>query len=435
MGKGRNRLVNVITLGCSKNTVDSEYLARQLQLSNIKVVHDSNDPSARTVVINTCGFINDAKEESIDTILRYVDAKKRGKIDHVFVMGCLSERYKEDLRVEIPEVDQYFGVHNLKEALESLGVNYQESLLGERMLSTPPHYAYLKVSEGCDRTCAFCAIPLIRGPHVSRKMEDILDESRFLAREGVKELILVAQDLTYYGLDIYKEQRIAPLVEELSGIPGIEWIRLHYAFPNRFPADLIRLIRENPKVCNYLDIPFQHISDKMLALMRRGIDGKGTRDLIRDLRDGVPGIALRTSLVVGHPGETDEDFNELVEFVKTTRFERLGVFTYSHEEDTYAWKHYQDDVPEEVKQERQQQLMDIQRDISASINQTRVGSHIQIIIDRKEGEHYVGRTAWDSPEVDNEVLVDSGNQEIAPGTFIRVEITGADEFDLHAKIS
>jgi len=427
-----SKAVNIITLGCSKNLVDSEYLMRQLQANGIKVLHDSNT-LADIVVINTCGFINDAKQESIETILQFEDLRKQNKIEKLFVFGCLSERYKEELENEINIVDKYFGVYNLKELVENIGAHYKDELIGERYLTTPKHYAYLKISEGCDRTCSFCAIPLIKGKHKSRKIEDILTEAEFLASNGVKELILIAQDLSYYGLDLYKEFKLAELIEKLADIKGIKWIRLHYTFPAKFPKNVIEVIKSRPNICKYLDIPVQHISDKMLKNMRRGITKEQTYALIRFFRQEIPELALRTTILVGHPGETDEDFNELVEFVKWAKFERLGVFTYSEEENTYSAENFKDDIPFSIKQSRMDEIMEVQREISNELNNSKIGKEYKVIIDRKESEYYVGRTEFDSPEVDNEVLIYT-DKNLRKGNFYNVVITGADDFDIMAEL-
>jgi ribosomal protein S12 methylthiotransferase len=426
----RNR-INIITLGCSKNLVDSEVLMGQLRAAHVEVVHDSDEP-ADIVVVNTCGFINDAKEESIDTILRYAEAKKEGTVGKVYVMGCLSQRYKKELEAEMLEVDGFYGVNDLPEILRALGVDYRKELIGERMLTTPSHYAYLKISEGCNKKCSFCAIPLIRGKHVSRPIEDLIHEASLLAANGVKELILIAQDLTYYGHDLYREGKLAVLLENLTKIEGIEWIRLHYAYPSDFPLEIADMMRDNPKICNYLDIPLQHISDPLLKSMKRGITGEKTRKLLATLRGKNPGIAIRTSLIVGYPGETDEHFEELKVFVKEQRFDRLGVFVYSPEENTAAWN-LRDTVPEEIKKARMEELMEIQQEISLEINNGKIGKEIKVLIDRKEGDFFVGRSAYDSPEVDNEILIES-SIPLSPGSFYRVIIDRADYFDLYGTI-
>ncbi len=425
--------INIITLGCSKNLVDSESLIRQLESDGYKVVHDSNEQS-EIVVVNTCGFINDAKQESIETILQFEDLRNNGKIEKLIVFGCLSERYKEELEKEIPVVDQYFGVYNLKELVESIGGHYKEELVGERHLTTPKHYAYLKISEGCDRTCSFCAIPLIKGKHRSRTIEVLLKEAEFLVKKGVKEIILIAQDLSYYGLDLYKEPKLGELINKLSDIKGLKWLRLHYTFPAKFPKDVIKVMKSKSNICKYLDIPVQHISDKLLKNMRRGITKKQTYELIEYFRKEIPEMALRTTLLVGHPGETDEDFHELVEFVKFAQFERLGVFTYSEEENTYSAKNFKDDIPFSIKQTRMDEIMEIQREISNDLNNKKVEKVYKVIIDRKEGDHYIGRTEFDSPDVDNEVIITSPNKKLRTGSFYNIRITSADDFDLTGKI-
>ncbi len=426
--------IHIITLGCSKNTVDSEKLISQLSANNLIIEHNVEKTTARNIIINTCGFISDAKQESIDTILLYANAKKAGKIDNLFVIGCLSERYAKDLKQEIPEVDQFFGVNNIENIVKGLGYNYRDSLLGERVVSTPKHYAYLKISEGCDRGCAYCAIPLIRGKHVSLPIEQLVEEATLLANSGVKELILIAQDLSYYGKDLNGKLMLPQLVDKLSEINGIEWIRLHYTYPAGFPNDILAIIQNNPKVCKYLDIPFQHISNNMLKIMRRSFTKEKSLELIAKFRKEVPGLTLRTTLLVGHPGETDQDFDELLDFVRQIRFDRLGVFTYSHEEDTYSYKKYKDDVPDEVKMKRANEIMQLQQQISEEINFNKIGKEFKTIIDRKEGEYYIGRTQADSPEVDNEVLIESSNIKLKIGEFYRIKITKAREFDLFGEI-
>lgn len=423
----------MVTLGCSKNLVDSELLIKQFQAGGFTVEHDSSNPKGEIVVINTCGFIGDAKEESIETILNFADARKRGKIKKLFVMGCLSERYVDQLSDEIPEVDKYYGKFNWKDLIADLGMSYRADLINERSLTTPDHYAYLKISEGCNRTCSYCAIPLITGKHQSRTIESLVDEAHRLAAKGVKELQVIAQDLSYYGLDIYKKRMLAPLVEQLSQVDGIEWIRLHYAYPAGFPTDVLDVMAASPKVCNYLDIALQHISDPMLKAMRRNVTKAETLELVQLFRDKVPGIHLRTTMIAGHPGETEADFLELLDFVKQTRFERLGVFPYSHEEDTYSYKNYQDDIPDEIKQERADAIMSLQNGISRDINEAKVGSRIKVIIDREEDGYYVGRSEFDSPEVDPEVLVSSA-EALTPGSFYEVEVTGAEDYDLLAHV-
>lgn len=425
--------INVITLGCSKNLVDSEVLLKQLEANNLSVEHNSNKSDFDTVIINTCGFIDDAKQESIDTILDYANAKKQGIIKNLFVTGCLSERYKDELKKEIPEVDEYFGTNNLKDIIKTIGVDYKKELIGERLLTTPKHYAYLKISEGCDRTCSYCAIPLMRGKYKSKTIETVIDEAKYLANQGVKELILIAQDLSYYGLDIYKEQKLADLLKKLSDIKGVEWIRIHYTYPTNFPYDILNVMYEKANICNYLDIAFQHISNNVLSLMRRNITKQETYDLIKRIRTSVPNIAIRTTLLVGHPNETEQDFEELKQFVKDIKFDRLGVFTYSHEEDTYAYKNYKDNVPEQVKQQRSDEIMEIQRQISQELNTKKIGKQFNVIIDREEGGYFIGRTEYDSPEVDDEVLVSKSNKNIIIGNFYKVEITSSDDYDLYAK--
>lgn len=418
--------INVITLGCSKNVYDSEVLMGQLRASDKKVVHQEE---GNIVVINTCGFIDNAKEESVNTILEQVKNKEAGKIDKVYVTGCLSERYKPDLQKEIPQVDEYFGTTDLPQLLKVLGADYKHELVGERILTTPKHFAYLKVSEGCDRPCSFCAIPLMRGSHRSTPIEEVVKQARQLAKEGVKELMLIAQDLTYYGLDLYKERKLADLLLALVAVEGIEWIRLHYAFPTGFPENVLEVMREQPKVCNYLDIPLQHIADPILKSMRRGTTKEKTTNLLKKFRKEVPGIILRTSLIVGYPGETEEDFETLKNWVKEMRFERLGCFTYSHEENTHAHQ-LKDDVTEQVKQERSNAIMEIQSQISWEHNQSCVGKTYRCLIDRKEGENYVGRTFMDSPDVDNEVLVNATTHYLKQGEFVDLLITEASDYDL-----
>lgn len=425
--------IHFITLGCSKNLVDSEHLMKQIEYAGFKVTYDAKNITSGTVIINTCGFIRDAKQESIDTILEFAQAKLEGKIQHLFVIGCLSELYKDDLKKEIPEVDQFFGVNNFEEILQKIGAIYHKDLLNERILTTPKHFAYLKISEGCDRSCAFCSIPTIRGRHISLPMEELKREAIKLANNGVKELILIAQDLTYYGLDIYKEQKLAELLSEIVNVKGAEWIRLHYAYPHKFPENVIDVIKNTQKICRYLDIPFQHISDNVLKMMKRGNSKSQTYELIDKLRTNIPGIALRTTLLVGHPGETENDFNELVDFVREIRFDRLGVFPYSHEENAYAFKNYKDEIPDEVKQERLEVIMQLQQQISLEINQLKIGKEFKVIIDRKEGDYWIGRTEYDSPEVDGEVLIPE-TAKLKPGHFCQVKIKDANEFDLYGDI-
>ncbi|MEY2899009.1 MAG: hypothetical protein RL138_1062 [Bacteroidota bacterium] len=425
--------VNVITLGCSKNLVDSEVLMGQLKANDFDVQHESNKiKDSEIVIINTCGFIEQAKQESINTIIEYSDLKSEGKIDQLIVTGCLSERYKDDLVSEFPEVDAFFGTMELPNILKKLGADYKHELIGERYLTTSPHYAYLKISEGCNRTCAFCAIPLMRGQHVSRKIEDLVEEAKHLAKNGVKEIMLIAQELTYYGLDIYKERRLNVLLQALAQVEGIEWIRLHYAYPTGFPLDILDEIRENEKVCSYIDIPFQHAANGVLKRMRRGITREETEALIATIREKVPGITLRTTMLVGFPGETEAEFEELCDFVRRMKFNRLGVFTYSHEDNTRAFE-MEDDISEELKQKRANALMDIQQGISEALNKEKVGKVMKVMIDRKEGKYFVGRTEGDSPEVDNEVLIAADKNYCRVGDFVKVTITGAEEFDLFAE--
>jgi len=422
--------INVVTLGCSKNVYDSEVLMGQLRANNKEVVHEEE---GNIVVINTCGFIANAKEESVNTILEYVQQKEEGIVDKVFVTGCLSERYKPDLQKEIPNVDQYFGTTELPGLLKALGADYKHELIGERLTTTPKNYAYLKIAEGCDRPCSFCAIPIMRGKHRSTPIEDLVTEAEKLAAKGVKELILIAQDLTYYGLDIYKERRLAALLKELVKVDGIEWIRLHYAFPTGFPMDALDVIKSEPKVCNYIDIPLQHISTDLLKSMRRGTTFEKTNALLAKFRELVPEMAIRTTLIVGYPGETEAHFQELKQWVSDMRFERLGCFTYSHEENTHAYN-LEDDIPEDVKQDRANQIMELQSQISWELNQEKIGKEFRVLIDRKEGNHYIGRTEFDSPDVDNEVLLDATEQYIKTGEFVNVTITEASDFDLFAKL-
>ncbi|MDF0715438.1 30S ribosomal protein S12 methylthiotransferase RimO [Muricauda sp. 334s03] len=418
--------INVVTLGCSKNVYDSEVLMGQLRANNKEVTHEEE---GNVVVINTCGFIANAKEESVNTILEYVQKKESGDVDKVFVTGCLSERYKPDLEKEIPNVDEYFGTSDLPNLLKALGADYKHELIGERLTTTPKNYAYLKIAEGCDRPCSFCAIPLMRGKHRSTPIEELVAEAEKLAAKGVQELILIAQDLTYYGLDLYKKRNLAELLQALVEVEGIEWIRLHYAFPTGFPMDVLDVMRNEPKICNYIDIPLQHISDAILKSMRRGTTQAKTTKLLRDFREAVPGMAIRTTLIVGYPGETEEDFETLKQWVQDMRFERLGCFTYSHEENTHAYN-LQDDVPEEVKQERANIIMEIQSQISWELNQEKIGKTFRCIIDRKEGNHFVGRTEFDSPDVDNEVLIDATKHYVKIGDFVNIKITDASDYDL-----
>lgn len=423
--------VDIVSLGCSKNLVDSEKLMAQLKANNIKVTHDAKHPHAEVAVINTCGFIGDAKEESIDTILQFADAKRKGKIKRLYVMGCLSQRYFEQLGESIPEVDKFYGKFNWTELVNEIGASYRRDLMNERSLTTPKHYAYLKISEGCNRMCSYCAIPIITGRHTSRPIEDILDEVKQLRDKGVKELQVIAQDLSSYGLDLYDSVRLAELTNRISEIDGIEWIRLHYAYPAGFPKDILPVIAQNPKVCNYIDLALQHISDHMLKQMLRKITKQQTLDLLAEIREKVPNIHIRTTLITGHPGETEADFEEVLQFVEQQRFDRLGVFPYSHEEDTYCWRHYKDDIPDEIKSARAEQIMNIQCGISAELNDKKVGQTLRVIIDRKEGDSYIGRTEFDSPEVDPEVIITpKEGQRICIGHFYDVTITSAEEYDL-----
>jgi len=424
----KTKKINVVTLGCSKNLYDSEILMGQLQANGQKVTHES-DKKSDIVVINTCGFIGDAKAESIDTILHYINEKEEGRVEKVFVTGCLSERYKPDLQKEIPDVDEYFGTHDLPQLLKVLGADYKKELVGERLITTPKHFAYLKISEGCDRPCSFCAIPLMRGKNISQPIEELVVESEKLAARGVKELILIAQDLTYYGIDIYGERKLASLLKALVKIDGIEWIRLHYAYPTGFPLDVLEVMKSEPKICNYIDIPLQHINSDILKSMRRGHNRENLEKLLSDFRTAVPDIAIRTTLIVGYPGETQEQFQELKQWVAQSKFDRLGVFAYSHEEDTHA-SSLNDDVSEEEKQNRVAEIMEIQANISFELNQKKVGKIYKCIFDREESGYYIGRTQYDSPDVDNEVLVDATTHFINIGHFIEVKITEATDFDL-----
>ena len=425
----KKNTINVVTLGCSKNVYDSEVLMGQLKAGGKNVVHEKE---GNIVVINTCGFINNAKEESINTILDYVQQKEAGLVDKVFVMGCLSERYKPDLEKEIPDVDQYFGTSELPALLKVLGADYKHELIGERLTTTPKNYAYLKISEGCDRPCSFCAIPLMRGAHISTPIEALVTEAEKLAAKGVKELILIAQDITYYGLDLYKKRALADLLRALVKVEGIEWIRIHYAFPTGFPMDVIEVMKEEPKICNYLDIPLQHISDPILASMKRGTTQEKTTKLLKKFREAMPEMAIRTTLIVGYPGETQADFEALKSFVKEMRFDRLGCFTYSHEENTTAYE-LEDDVPEEVKLARANEIMEIQSQISWELNQQKIGKTFRCLIDRKEGNYFVGRTEYDSPDVDNEVLIDAKKHYVKIGDFVEVKIIDATDYDLYGE--
>ena len=421
--------INVVTLGCSKNVYDSEVLMGQLRANDKEVVHEEE---GNVVVINTCGFIANAKEESVNTILEYVQKKEEGKVDKVFVTGCLSERYKPDLQKEIPNVDEYFGTSELPNLLKALGADYKHELIGERLTTTPKNYAYLKIAEGCDRPCSFCAIPIMRGKHRSKRIEDLVTEAEKLATKGVKELILIAQDLTYYGLDLYRKRNLAELLEALVQVEGIEWIRLHYAFPTGFPMDVLEVMKREPKVCKYLDIPLQHIADAILKSMRRGTTQAKTTKLLQDFRASVPEMTIRTTLIVGYPGETEEDFQTLKKWVEEMRFERLGCFTYSHEENTHAYN-LEDDVPEVVKQQRANEIMELQSQISWELNQQKIGQIFRCIIDRKEGNYFIGRTEFDSPDVDNEVLVDASQHYLKQGEFVNLKVTAAADFDLYAE--
>ena len=429
----KNKLINIVTLGCSKNTVDSEHLMAQLAEAGWSVVFDSNSSDAKVVVINTCGFIGDAKEESVNTILEFVRAKEAGLIEKIYVIGCLSERYKKDLEAEIPEVDGYFGARTLEDVVRELTGDFKPELQCKRLITTPSHYAYLKISEGCNWRCGYCAIPLIRGSHRSVPMEDLLKEAQLLAQGGVKELIVIAQDSTYYGIDLYGERRIAQLLRELCKIEGLEWVRLHYAYPSQFPLDVLEVLRDEPKMCKYLDLPVQHISTNQLKAMRRNITREQTEELIAKIRKEVPGITLRTTMIVGYPGETEADFEELVDFVTTTKFDRLGVFTYSEEEGTYSAEKLQNDVPEDEKERRRDEIMEIQSAISLAKNEEKVEKTFRVIIDRVEGEYFVGRTEGDSPEVDNEVLI-SSKEKLSVGEFYEVRVTQADEYDLYGEV-
>lgn len=425
----RKTKVNIVTLGCSKNQVDSEVLLTQLRGNGINVVHESQSDDANVVVINTCGFIDNAKQESIDTILRYVDAKDDGVVDKVFVTGCLSQRYKDELEIEIPQVDAWFGTRDLSKLLKVFKADYKQELVGERILTNPGHYAYLKISEGCDRPCSFCAIPIMRGKHLSRPIEELVKEAKSLAKAGTKELLIIAQDSTYYGLDLYKKRNLATLLEHLSDVEGIEWIRLHYAFPSGFPLDVLDVMASRPNICKYLDIPLQHGSTKMLEIMRRGTTREKTEQLLDTIRARVPGIAIRTTMIAGHPGETHQEFDEMLGFIERSRFDRLGVFTYSHEENTHAFS-LADDVTEELKQERLEEIMELQQGISLELNQNKIGKTFKVLVDRKEGGNFIGRTEFDSPEVDNEVIIENTDEYLRIGDFVNVKINHATEFDL-----
>lgn len=430
----KKNTIDIITLGCSKNLVDSEHLMRQLEEAGYHVTHDAERPQGEIAVINTCGFIGDAKEESINMILEFAQAKEEGLLKKLYVMGCLSERYLKELAIEIPQVDKFYGKFNWKELLHDLGKNYREELHNERVLTTPAHYAYLKISEGCDRKCSYCAIPIITGRHVSRPMEEILQEVRYLVDRGVKEFQIIAQELTYYGVDLYHKQMLPELVERIADIPGVEWIRLHYAYPAHFPTDLFRVMRERSNVCKYMDIALQHISDNMLQKMRRHVTKEQTYQLIENFRKEVPGIHLRTTLMVGHPGETEADFEELKEFVRKVRFDRMGAFAYSEEEGTFAANNYDDNISQEVKQARLDELMAIQQEISSELSAAKIGRQMKVIIDRVEGDYYIGRTEFDSPEVDPEVLIERNGEQLIIGNFYQVEIVNSDDFDLYGHI-
>lgn len=426
--------VNVVTLGCAKNIFDSEVMMAQLKANKFEVEHEAKQDDAEIVIINTCGFIDNAKEESVNTILRYAEAKKVGQVEKVYVTGCLSERYREDLEQEIPEVDAFFGTKELPKLLKTLKADYKKELVGERLLTTPSHYAYFKIAEGCDRPCSFCAIPLMRGKHKSTPIEELIESAKKLAAQGVKELILIAQDLTFYGLDLYKKRELARLISEISKVDGVEWIRLHYAYPSGFPMDVLDVIRDNEKVCLYLDMPLQHGSSKILKAMRRGIDREKTTELVSEIREKVPGIAIRTTLIVGYPGETEEDFQEMYDWVEEMRFDRLGVFPYSHEENTHAYN-FEDDVPAEVKHERAEEIMDLQSGISYDLNQEKIGKTFKVLFDRVEGDYFIGRTEFDSPDVDNEVLVKKTDEQfVRLGDFAHVIITSADHYDLYGEL-
>lgn len=426
------RRINVITLGCSKNRVDSEVMMAQLKANEFDVAHEKEE-GREVVIINTCGFIDNAKQESIDTILEYAEAKKMGRVEKLYVTGCLSERYKNDLEEEIPEVDAFFGTMELPALLKKFNADYKHELVGERFLTTPQHYAYMKISEGCNRTCSFCAIPLMRGKHISKPIEEIIKEASNLVRSGVKEVMLIAQELTYYGLDLYKERQLAELLNKLADVKGLEWIRLHYAYPTKFPLEILDVIRERDNICKYLDIPFQHSSDAVLKRMKRGITNAETKELIQIIREKVPGITLRTTLLTGFPQETEDEFNDLLNFVEETKFDRVGVFTYSHEEGTSAFE-FEDNVLEEVKKQRANRVMDVQQAISTELNQQKVGKIYKVLIDRKEGNSFVGRTEGDSPEVDNEVLIPASGLYLGQGDFVKVRITGAEAFDLFGEV-
>lgn len=431
--KRKQDKVNIITLGCSKNIVDSEVLYSQLKANDFNVEHESAKDDANVIIINTCGFIDNAKQESIDTILRFAEAKQEGKIDKLYVTGCLSQRYKPDLEKEIPDVDEYFGTLHLPQLLKTLGADYKHELVGERLVTTPSHYAYLKISEGCDRPCSFCAIPIMRGKHVSKSFEQIEQEVKGLVKRGTKEILLIAQDSTYYGIDLYGERKLADLLKRISDIEGADWIRLHYAYPSQFPMEALDVIRERDNICKYIDIPLQHASDNMLKIMRRGITAKRTQEVVDSIREKVPGIAIRTTLIAGHPGETEQDFEDMLKFVERNKFDRLGIFTYSHEEGTHAGT-LADSIPQEVKEERAAMVMDLQQGVSNQINKSKVGKTFKVLFDRKENGFFVGRTEFDSPEVDNEVLVSAKDNYARIGDFAQVKITEAEDFDLYGEV-
>lgn len=429
----RKNKVNVVTLGCSKNIFDSEVMMAQLRANKFDVEHESMNDDAEIVIINTCGFIDSAKQESIDTIIRYAEAKSEGAVDKVYVTGCLSERYKDELEVEIPEVDAFFGTRDLPRLLKTLKADYKHELVGERLLTTPNHYAYFKIAEGCDRPCSFCAIPLMRGKNVSTPIEDLVKQAKDLAAKGVKELMLIAQDLTYYGLDLYKKRALAELLEELAQVEGIEWIRLHYAFPAGFPMEVLDVMNKYDNICKYLDMPLQHGSTSILKAMRRGTTREKTEELVAKIREKVPGITIRTTLIAGYPGETEEDYQEMYDFVQNSRFDRLGIFTYSHEENTHAYN-FEDDVPDDEKRRRADAIMELQSGISYELNQQKVGKTFKVLFDRVEGDYFIGRTEFDSPEVDNEVLIKKSEFFVRLGDFAMVEITSADHYDLYGKV-
>ncbi len=431
--KGNKDKINIVTLGCSKNMVDSEVLMGQLKGNQFDVSHESEVIDFNTVIINTCGFIDNAKQESIDTILKYTELKEQGKIDKVYVTGCLSQRYKPELEKEIPNVDAYFGTNDLVRLLKTVGADYKHELVGERLLTTPAHFAYFKIAEGCNRPCSFCAIPLMRGTHISRPIEELVKEAKNLVNKGTKELILIAQDLTYYGLDIYNDRKLADLLKNLSDVEGLEWIRLQYAYPSQFPMDVLDVMNERDNICKYLDMPLQHISDNMLKSMRRGITKRRTIELVNEIRSRVPNIALRTTMIAGYPGETEQDVAELIDFVAESKFDRLGVFTYSHEENTHAHT-LNDTLSAEEKQARADSIMEVQQDISFQLNQAKVGQTFKVMIDRKEKDYFVGRTEFDSPEVDNEVLIDAKDQYLSVGSFVQAKISKATEFDLYGNV-